>query len=93
MTKRDLVEKLVELHRKREISKAAAEDVVESLFHHLAHALRRTTRFSYPGFGTFVVRKRKERTGRNPQTGAAIKIRASKTVAFRPSSDLKAKLN
>ncbi|MBR6914833.1 MAG: HU family DNA-binding protein, partial [Clostridia bacterium] len=45
------------------------------------------------GFGTFGTKKRAARTGRNPQTGAAIKVPASKVVSFAPSSALKAKVN
>jgi len=93
MTKQELIEKLTERHKRRNISKAAAFDVVESLFHNLALAVRRGNRFTYPGFGTFAVRKRKERKGRNPQSGQAMTIPASKTVVFRPATDLKGKLN
>ncbi|HEV8722741.1 MAG TPA: HU family DNA-binding protein, partial [Candidatus Binatia bacterium] len=42
-----------------------------------------------PGFGTFTVRGRKAREGRNPQTGAIIHIKASRTVAFKPAPSLK----
>jgi len=50
-------------------------------------------RFTYPGFGTFVKRKREERRGRNPQTGQPIVIPESYTVTFTPSRDLKVDLN
>lgn len=93
MTKQELIEKLVAAQKRRKISKAAASDLVESLFDNLAMAIRRGRRFSYPGMGTFLVRKRKERKSRNPQTGEIMTIEASKTVIFRPSSDLKAQLN
>lgn len=93
MTKRDLVEKLVTQYKNRQLTKAAAEDVMESLFHHLTFALKRSTRFSYPGFGTFVVKKMKERKGRNPKTGEEITIKSSRKVTFKPSADLKNRLN
>ena len=51
--------------------------------------IKKEKRFAYPGFGTFTVRARKARTGRNPQTGEAIKIKASKTVGFKPAPTLK----
>lgn len=92
MTKQELIEKLAETHKRREISKAAASDVVESLFDNLSLAIRRGRRFTYPGFGTFIVRKRKERKGRNPQTGQEMLIKASKTVIFRPAAVLKSEL-
>lgn len=93
MTKQELIEKIAQRHRNRNISKAAASDLVESLFDNLGVALRRGRRFSYPGFGTFIVRKRKERKGRNPQTGQEMTISASKTVVFRPASHFKGVLN
>jgi DNA-binding protein HU-beta len=89
MTKQELIEKIAELHSHREISKAAASDLVESLFDNLSLAIRRGKRFSYPGFGSFVVRKRKERNGRNPQTGQEMHIPSSKTVIFRPAQNVK----
>ncbi|MFH1262664.1 MAG: HU family DNA-binding protein [Pseudomonadota bacterium] len=93
MTKQDLVEKLVVSCKRRNLSKAAASDLVESMFDNLALAIRRGRRFSYPGFGTFLVRKRKERKGRNPQTGQETVFAASKSVLFRPSAALKQSLN
>ena len=58
----------------------------------LKKAIGKDKRFAYPGFGTFTVRKRKARTGRNPQTGDKIKIAASKTVAFKPAPKFKGSL-
>jgi DNA-binding protein HU-beta len=58
----------------------------------MGKTIKKDKRFSYPGFGTWTVRKRKARTGRNPQTGETIKIAASKTVGFKPSTQLKGKL-
>ena len=89
MTKQELIEKLTALQKKRNIPKAGAADVVESLFDNLAVAIRRGRRFSFPGFGTFQVKKRKERRGRNPQTGQEIQIPATKTVTFRASQTVK----
>jgi DNA-binding protein HU-beta len=54
--------------------------------------VKKSGRFSYPGFGTFTLKKRKGRTGRNPRTGAEIKIAPTKTVGFKPSPDLKKSL-
>ena len=55
--------------------------------------LFRSPKFTYPSFGTFTKRKRPERPGRNPQTGQAITIPATYTVAFSPGQDLKNALN
>ena len=52
-------------------------------------AIKKDKRFTYPGFGTFTVRNRKARKGRNPQTGEEIKINASMTVGFKPAPTLK----
>ena len=71
------------------MTKKAAAEMVDALFDTVAKSIKKEKRFSYPGFGTWTVRERKARMGRNPQTGAAIKIKASKTVGFKPSADLK----
>ena len=54
--------------------------------------IKKEGRFFYPGFGTWTIRQRKARRGRNPQTGAEIKIKASKTVGFKPAKELKSGL-
>ncbi len=68
------------------------ESIVNCTFQTIAKDIKKSKRFSYPGFGTFTVRKRKARIGRNPQTGAKLKIKASKTVGFKPSPSLKSSL-
>ena len=70
-------------------SKRAAENAVNTTFESLARAIKKTKRVQVPRFGTFSVRLRKARNGRNPQTGAAIKIKASRTVGFKPAPNLK----
>ena len=89
MTKQELIEKLLESQRKRSFPKVAVSDVVESIFFNLNYALKQGKRFSYPGFGTFMVRRRKERKGRNPKTGEEILIPPSKTVFFKPSTSVR----
>jgi len=89
MTKAELIEKVTRANRKRKVSKALVNDVVDSCFHIISQAVKKENRFSYPSFGTWTVRKRKARKGRNPQTGSMINIPASKTVGFKPSPDLK----
>jgi len=81
-------------------SKKAVQELVESVFDELADYFARAPlsksqvpRFTYPSFGTFTKRKRPERTGRNPQTGEAIRIPSTFTVAFSPGQDLKSALN
>ena len=71
------------------LTKKAAAEMVDALFDTVAKSIKKEKRFSYPGFGTWTVRERRARMGRNPQTGEAIKIKASKTVGFKPSAELK----
>jgi DNA-binding protein HU-beta len=89
MTKDDLIVDVQKATAKMDLSKAAVKAVVDGTFDALAKAIKKDKRFQVPGFGVFTVRSRKARMGRNPQTGATIKIKASKTVAFKPSPDLK----
>ncbi len=72
-----------------DLSKKAVQSVVDEAFAQIKKEVKKTGRFSVPGFGTFNKKKRKARTGRNPQTGEAIKIKAQTTVAFRPAQGLK----
>ncbi|HJP19441.1 MAG TPA: HU family DNA-binding protein [Nitrospinota bacterium] len=75
-----------------DLSKRAIESLINCTFENIAKAVRKDKRFSYPEFGTFTVRKRKARTGRNPQTGAKLNIKASKSVGFKPAPSLKSSL-
>tara|TARA_B100002051_G_C16430078_1_gene483776 strand:+ start:370 stop:639 length:270 start_codon:yes stop_codon:yes gene_type:complete len=70
-------------------SKKDAALLVEATFNNLANAISNDGKFSYPGFGTFTVKNRAARQGRNPQTGETIQIAASKNVGFKASSNLK----
>ncbi len=87
MTKADLIEKVQAVHA--DLSKRQVALVVDAVFENLAKGIRRDKRFSMPGFGTFVVKRRAGRVGRNPQTGAEIQIAPTKTVGFKPSPELK----
>jgi len=75
-----------------DLSKKAAGEIIDCVFETIAKDIKKSKRFSYPVFGTFTVRKRKARTGRNPQTGEKLKIKASKTVGFKPAPGLKGSL-
>ena len=92
MTKAELVEKVCTSLKHRELSKAAVNEIADCMFEWLAKGVKKDKRFTYPGFGTWTVRTRKARKGRNPQTGAVINIPASKTIGFRPSPELKSSL-
>ncbi len=87
MTKADLIEKVQ--GSRPELSKRQVSDVVDAVFEQLSRAIRREKRFAMPGFGTFVVKRRAGRVGRNPRTGLAIEIAPTKTVGFKPAPELK----
>jgi DNA-binding protein HU-beta len=86
MTKGDLIDAVA---KSAKLSKRAAGEAVDATFEGIARAIKKSKRFQFPGFGTFNVRSRKARKGRNPQTGAVISIKASRTVGFKPAPTLK----
>jgi DNA-binding protein HU-beta len=86
MTKADLVDKMA---KDADISKAAAGKALDSLIDAVTRALKKGDKVALVGFGTFSVGKRKARTGRNPQTGATIKIPARKVPRFSSGKSLK----
>ena len=89
MTKDELISAVIKKCKKDDLSKRLVGDIIDSTFSAIGKSVKKEKRFAYPSFGTFTVRSRKARTGRNPQTGEALKIKASKTVGFKPSSTLK----
>ena len=91
MTKAELVEVLYKKFD-GEVTKKMTAEMIDAVFENMAVTIKKQHRFSYPGFGTFVMRKRSARKGRNPQTGEVIKITASKPVGFRAAKALKARL-
>ncbi|OGQ89443.1 MAG: integration host factor [Deltaproteobacteria bacterium RIFOXYA12_FULL_58_15] len=91
MTKAELIDR-VSKDAGPTISKKMVGSLVESIFEHLHKAIKKDKRFTYPGFGTFAVKKRNARKGRNPKTGEVIMIAPTKTVAFKPAPNFKASL-
>ncbi len=87
MTKEDLVAKAAQ---DAKISKSQAEKVLKSIIRSIEVSLKKGDKVSLVGFGTFTVVKRAAREGRNPATGAAIRIPAAKVPKFRPGKKLKA---
>ena len=86
MQKSDLIEKIAS---DSGISKAAAVRALSSLLSNITKALKDGERITLVGFGTFSISKRAARMGRNPQTGEAIKIKASKLPKFSAGKTLK----
>jgi DNA-binding protein HU-beta len=90
MNKGDLVEVV---SGEAGLSKADASRAVDSVIGAITKALKGGMQVSLVGFGTFAVKKRAARTGRNPRTGEAIEIRASKVPGFRAGKALKDAVN
>lgn len=90
MTKADLIAKIA---GKSSLTKAGAERSLNAFLEAVEGVLVKEGKLTITGFGTFVVESRKARTGRNPRTGVAIKIPASKVVKFRPGKTLKDAVN
>ena len=90
MNKGDLIEAVCS---ESGLSKADASRAVESMITAITRALKDGNQVSLIGFGTFTVKKRAARTGRNPRTGEAIEIRASKVPGFRAGKALKDAVN
>ena len=90
MTKADIVEALYE---KIGFSKKEAADLVELVFDTLKGTLSQGQKIKISGFGNFVVREKRSRVGRNPQTGQSIEISARRVLTFRPSQVLRAEVN
>ena len=86
MNKTDLVNNVAEL---AELKKDDAKKAVEALFETIKTTLAEGEKIQLVGFGTFEVRERAARTGRNPQTGEEIQIAAGKVPAFKPGKELK----
>ncbi|HLD99893.1 MAG TPA: integration host factor subunit alpha [Bdellovibrionota bacterium] len=90
MTKADIVEALYE---KVGFSKKEAADLVELVFDTIKTTLSQGQKIKISGFGNFVVREKRSRIGRNPQTGESIEIGARRVLTFRPSQVLRAEVN
>jgi len=90
MNKALLIEKIA---HDADITKSAAATAVDSMIDGITRALKKNQRVTLVGFGTWSVSKRRARTGRNPQTGETIKIKAKKAVRFKPGKKLDSALN
>jgi DNA-binding protein HU-beta len=90
VNKTELIESIA---KSADISKAAAQRAVDSMVSSIRVSLKRGQMVTLVGFGTFYVGRRKARPGRNPRTGASIKIAAAKVPKFRAGKALKDALN
>jgi DNA-binding protein HU-beta len=90
MNKADLIDKIAEAAN---ISKASAAEALDAVTNSITKELKRGNAVTLVGFGTFTVRKRAARTGRNPRTGETIKIKAAKVPGFKAGKALKDAVN
>ncbi len=91
MTKAEIIERVYE--NLGGFSKKESADIVERVFETIKETLEEGEKIKISGFGNFVVRQKKERTGRNPQTGEEIKIAPRRVLTFKPSQVLKNAIN
>ena len=90
MNKQELIDAILANKEAGIESKAAAGRALDAVLDGIAAGIKKDGNVQLIGFGTFAVKSRAARTGRNPQTGATIKIKASKTVGFKAGAALKA---
>ena len=86
MNKSDLIEAI---SNELDLPKATVTKVVNAYHQTVQTAMSQGDKVTLPGFGTFQVSERKERSGRNPRTGESLVIAAAKIVKFRPGKDIK----
>ena len=91
MNKSELIE-AIQAALGKEATKRSADEALEAVLSSIAAGVKKDQKVQIIGFGTFEVKKRAARQGRNPKTGEAMMIAASKSVGFKPSSVLKASL-
>ena len=90
MNKAELIDTVADA---ADLSKASAAPAVTAVTEAVAEALKKDDQVTIVGFGTFSVRKRAARSGRNPRTGETIHIKASNSPGFKPGKALKGALN
>ena len=90
MTRLDLAEAVYKTARVSRIQSAA---LVETFLREITECLERGEPVQLSSFGSFVVRERRQRLGRNPKTGRQVKIQARRVLVFKPSAILKARIN
>ena len=91
MTKRDLIEALARLYP--QFSRRDAEVMVDQVFESLTEALQRGDRVEIRGFGSFVVKRRQPRDGRNPKTGRRVPVAAKRVPFFKVGKDLRRRVD
>lgn len=90
MTKADLVEEVTQLG---DLTRRDGEVIVDTIFDSVIHALKSGDKIEIRGFGSFRIRQRKPRIGRNPKTGAKVEVPAKRVPYFKPSKELRDLVN
>src|SRR6185295_12996139 len=90
MTKADLVDEVV---RVADVSKKDAESIVNTVFSSIVDALQRNDKIELRGFGSFRLRRRRSRLGRNPKTGDRVAVPEKRIPYFKPGKELKDLIN
>lgn len=90
MTKADLVE---EVARVSDLTKKHSETIVNTVFDSIIQALQRDDKIELRGFGSFRIRQRRSRQGRNPKTGDKVDVPAKRIPYFKPGKELKELIN
>ena len=94
MKKNDFIkEVLANLPEDLKLSQKSLNELLDITFETLTDVVVKEEKFAYPGFGTFTLKSRAERDGINPKTKEKIKIKASRSIGFKPATKLKEKLN
>ena len=91
MTKRNLIDEVVRLYPR--YSRRDAEVIVNEVFNSMAEEMRRDGRIEIRGFGSFVVKHRRSREGRNPKTGAKVSVEAKRIPFFKVGKELKLRVD
>jgi len=91
MTKRGIIEELLTRHQN--FTHRESETIVNAMFDEMARALASGERIEIRGFGSFGVKRRRARQGRNPKTGAPVKVDAKRIPFFRAGKELKLEVN
>jgi len=91
MTKREIIDEL--LARRQNFSHREAETIVNAIFDAMTGVLTRGQRIEIRGFGSFAVKQRRARQGRNPKTGASVSVDAKRIPFFRAGKELRIEVN
>jgi integration host factor subunit beta len=90
MTKAELVD---EIGRQASLTRKHSEVIVDAVFSSIVEALQRGDKIELRGFGSFRIRRRGSRTGRNPKTGAGVVVPAKRVPYFKPGKELRELIN